>query len=146
MALLVEKEMSLFGGIAIPQIYIRIEYSVRVDGKTVIANMINYPSREAYLADPVNNRIHIPELKMSRGYSYDRPVDGSDVLTYIHQEYKDFLSTDVYGEIALVDPSTGELQFDPSTGELLTETAVTAPKFAMDSSISIVDIEDVSVG
>ena len=141
MALLVEKATNIMGGIAIPEIYMRFDYKVNVGGKTVLTNILKYASREAYLEDSMRNNLYIPELKDSYGFEYDRELEGDDVLTVIHDKYKEFLSTDITKEVPVIDPSTGEPERDPSTGKIITHTVIVTPKFAMDTSIFIVDID-----
>ena len=121
MALLVEKTTNIMGGIAIPEIYMRFDYNVNVGGKTVLTNILKYASREAYLEDSMRNNLYIPELKDSYGFEYDRELEGDDVLTVIHDKY--------------------EPERDPSTGKIITHTVIVTPKFAMDTSIFIVDID-----
>jgi len=134
MALLIERPISVMG-IELSQIYMRFSYVVNLSGTAVIVDAVNYASKEAYEAD-VRNNILIPEIKGNQSFSYVRETDG-DILQFIHNKYKEILTTDnvAYTRVK-----------DPSTGELIHQEYISAPRFAMDSSISIVDVGDVSIG
>jgi hypothetical protein len=162
MALLIEKNTEILGGMIIPSIYMRIGYKVKPDGKEIFSNSINYISKESYKSDKTNNFL-LSELKDGMIIPYNRDIDGEDILLIVHDKWKEFLSTDktaikqvfdpstgfpVYIQEPVLDPSTGEQMTDPSTGELLwtdgdpsTMVVITTPKFANDSSIFIVDLD-----
>jgi hypothetical protein len=139
MALLIQKDVSIMG-LNISQFYMRFDYSVDYKGKKVLTNNKVYVSRNAYDNDPINNIVTIPEIKTSLGFEYDRNIDGLDILSFIHEEWKSHLSTDVTKEVYQRDPSTGKILRDPSTNEILTETIVNIPKFVDPGDVSIVDL------
>ena len=85
--------------------------------------------------------LRLEEIPEHSDFSYDRNVDGVDLLLFAHDKIKVFLSTDVYEDVPQIDPSTaGEYLYDPSTGELLTESVLSKPKFAEISEIAIIDV------
>jgi len=109
-------------------------------GASLIVRSSPYASKVAYDADPNNNTFDVTGIESVQQLAYDRVADGSDILTFAHDTIKTQLSTDVTQEIPLPDPSTGGEQIDPSTGEVIMQTVIVTPKFAQDSSISLVDI------
>lgn len=140
MAILVDKSLEIMGGITIPQVYIRLAYSVNKEGTEVMIQSSKYVSKESYQDNPLLNEISISNLKNDHSFNYDRDIDGSDILLLAHEKFSEILTTDVTKEIPLVDPSTGDEQYDPSTGEILTETVLNIPKFADELEVSIVDV------
>jgi len=141
MALLVSKTINSLGGIDIPQIYIRLHYSVGFEGKRVDVNSQIYISRDAYLQKIRENVFTLPQIPESLSFKYDRLTDSADILVFIHKKFKEILSTDQLYDSPILDPSTGSEQYNPSTGRLLTESKVSVPKFAESKEITIVDID-----
>jgi len=144
MALLIDKTIEIFPGVTIPQAYLRLEYSVNRYGKALSCNIVSYSSRESYSQEknggPKSSISSSRELPGFLEFSYDSSIDGLDILVVLHDKVKTSLSTEVLETVALRDPSTGQILTDPSTGDVLTEEVVKIPKFAMDSSISVVDL------
>lgn len=162
MAILVNKELNIFGGIPIDQIYIRLDYYVNLTGKSIRAQLYPYANKESFSSDWQENILTMEDFKTKYYLSYDSSLNG-DPLIYIHNYIKEELSTDktkieqvldpstgfpVFIQEPVLDPSTGEQMTDPSTGELLWENGdpstmvvIITPKFAMDSSISLVDLD-----
>lgn len=144
MALLVDRQLNVMG-VTISQVYMRFNYTVDYSGESIVVNIANYASKNAYLEDEIENNFKIPTLKQTVGFNYSRENDG-EILQFIHEKYKEILTTDVTSFELVFDPSTGAPLFDPSTGGQLTNEIISLPKFAEDSSISIVDVGDISIG
>lgn len=162
MALLIEKNVTVLGDIDLSQLYLRLTMTYGPDGTSLIIRTDSYSSKNAYKSNVNNYFWEVDGIDKQMGIAYDRVVDGSDILTYAHDFVKTNLSTDVIIELPLMDPSTGQpvyiqepvmdpstgLQMeDPSTGELYwtdgdpsTYTEIDIPRFAMDTSIFIVDV------
>lgn len=140
MALLIEKNLTVLG-LDLSQVYVRFQIQYDVEGNLVYAFSKSFPSQSAYAEDPKSRGLKVDGIRDIYALNYDRSTDGSDLLTAIHNKIKTELSTDVYEESPVFDPSTGDPILDPSTGDPVTEEVLATPKFAMDSSISIVDID-----
>ena len=140
MALLIEKNMTILGDLNILQTYVRLTVNYGPDGNLILVQADPYTSKVAYEENAHLNKFYMPRLTGSYDFIYDRVTNGSDLLTFAHEEMKAFLSTDIMGEVPVLDPSTGEPTYDPSTGLPIMEEVVTIPKFAEDSSIFIVDV------
>jgi len=140
MALLIEKDINIFGDISISQLYVRLIVNNGPSGTPLIVRGLTYSSKSSYDSDPNSNNFTTPDFPHSIQFTYDREIDGSDVLGFAHNELKTFLSTDRMIDVPVLDPSTGAPTYDPSTGELITESVISIPKFAEDSSIFIVDV------
>jgi len=140
MALLITKDVSIMGGISVPQIYVRFGYKVDFSGKIIYANTLSFLSKESYeLGNPATG-LPIDGIPDFLDLDYLRAEDGIDPLSFIHDSFKTYLSTDKTNEIAVKDPSTGNKQYDPSTGELITETVISLVKFAEENEIEIIDL------
>lgn len=139
MALLVDKQITILGDIQIPQLYIRLTVGYGPSGSPLQVQLKPYSSKEAYEAGE-NNTFQVEDIQLYQNFDYDREADGNDLLLFAHNKVKTYLSTDVVENLPVLDPSTGEPTYDPSTGELITSPEIISPKFAQDSSISIVDI------
>ena len=140
MALLIEKNMTILGDINISQLYVRLTVNYGPAGTPLQVRMEPYASKVAYDADESRYKFYVEGLTGDYNIAYDRVTDGTDILLLSHNEMKSILSTDVMEEVPVLDPSTGDPTYDPSTGEPITEEVVAIPKFAEDSSISIVDV------
>ena len=140
MALLINKNLNLFGSLDVSTLYVRFRLDYVPAGTEVYTHADTYVSREAYDDSAAQNTLNVDGIPQVLVLSYDRAVDGTDVLVVVHDKYKDFLSTDIIEDLPVLDPSTGEPTYDPSTGEPITEPVITVPKFAQDSSIQIVDV------
>jgi len=153
MALLIERNTTILGNIDLSELYIRFRLEYNINGNQFELFNETYPSRIAY--DTNANGIEVDGIPKNTVFTYDRAVDGNDLLTAAHNKLKGYLSTDVsalnylyYETNGTQDPSTlewdyqiGDPQLDPSTGEQLTEVVITLPKFTEDSSISFIDID-----
>ena len=139
MALLINKNETIFGDIQISQVYLRLTVSYGPEGETLIVQADPYSSKNAFQLSTFN-KFYIQQMSAPYIITYDRVTNGSDILTYAHDTIKSILTTDITHDTPVLDPSTGEPTYDPSTGEPITEETVITPKYAMDSSISIVDI------
>lgn len=141
MALLIEKDVSIYGNISIPEVYVRFRLDYDAQGGVVIVQSQAYSSRESYDADQNSNKISVDGIAPVLAFDYVRATDGSDLLTSIHNKAKTVFSTDVYEDEPVLDPSTGLPTYDPSTGEPITVPVITYHKVADASLISLVDID-----
>ena len=161
MALLIEKNTTILGNIDVSTLYVRFDLSYKINGSTLEVFTEVFPSQTSYAAGAQG--IPVEGIPFNKVFTYDRAVDGSDLLTAAHNKFKDFLSTDTWKTVITTDPSTGDIVYiqepvldpstglqisDPSTGELLWENGdpsthqeINIPKFAEDSSISLIDID-----
>lgn len=160
MALLIEKNTTILGSVDLTELYVRFSINYNINGNHIETFSEVYPSRLSY--DSGSNGVQVDGIPFDKIFSYDRAADGSDLLTAVHNKYKTFLSTDAMKTVYVTDPSTGEVIYnqlpvldsssnqmtDPSTGELLwvdgdpsTMEVISIPKFAQDSSISLIDID-----
>lgn len=139
MALLIDRTTNVLGNIQIPQVYIRLLVGYGPAGSPLSVELKPYSSKESYESGE-NNTFELDGVQLFRNFSYDRDIDGIDILLIAHDKVKEALSTDIIENLPVLDPSTGNPQYDSSTGELITEPVITVPKFAQDSSISVVDI------
>jgi hypothetical protein len=131
MAILVNKTTYVMGGIPIPQLYVRIQYTVDLSGKHLACNAYPYYDKNSFLENKNENVLSVADLKNYYEFSYDSSVNG-DPLAFIHNQIKSVLSTDEMGM---------ENRLDPSTGETILEAVIIKAKFAQDSSISFVDLD-----
>ena len=146
MALLIEKNTKILGDIDVSELYVRFALNYNMRGGSFELFSEVFPSRASY--DAGGTGTEVDGIPFSKGFSYDRSADGSDLLTAAHNKFKTFLSTDVMTSEVVIDPSTGLQLEDPSTGELYwmngdpsTQLVISIPKFASDSSISLIDID-----
>ena len=140
MAIQITNNFTSMGGVDFSQLYIRFNAYIDFDGKKVTVHSQSYASKAAYLEKDTTNILRIKEIPEIFQFNYDRIGDGTDILDYIHTKAKTWLGRDKTEDQPLLDPSTGELQYDPSTGELITQAVVTIPKFADPADITIVDL------
>ena len=141
MAILIEKAMNVMGSIPISEIYCRIQYTAELSGKSLICSILPYYNKESFLSGPNENILNIDGLKTNYNLVYDSSLNGTNALQYIHESVKTELSTDIYRSQIVMDPSTGQPVIDPSTSQYVYEEVIVTPKFAMDSSISFVDLD-----
>ena len=140
MAILIDKQMDIMGGIPVSQIYLRLQYMVMLSGKWISCSVFPYYNKESFLGDENTNIIHMNNLKINYDFSYDSEIDG-DILPYLHEKIKEYLSTDIYRKEIALDPSTGEIILDPSTGLPVYYDVLVKAKFADASEISFVDLD-----
>ena len=145
MALLIQKDLNILGGLSASNLYLRFGYKLDFSGTEVIVNIQKYLNKNSYSNNIPSNGLSIDGIPDSMFLSYNRSEDGLDILSFIHNKVKEELSTDKTTLIPLFDPSTGELQYDPSTSEILKESVISISKFADESEITIVDL-DPSIG
>lgn len=139
MALLIKRNISVLG-LELSELYVRLGYEVKPNGKEVLSNSLVFVSKDAYL-ESEENYINIPEIKKLKIFNYDRKKDGKDILTFVHNKWKDSLTEDITSNISSKDPLTGKKLYDPSTGIPITKTIISTYKFVEDSSILFVDID-----
>jgi hypothetical protein len=139
MALIINKETTIFGNITIPQIYIRFESAVNMDGDRLVIKGKVYPSEESYKMDPskflqdslyLDDDINGEKDLLLQTVTYNREIDGGDLLSFCHNKVIADLIYQETEERMIIDPSTYEAVLDPSTGEPMYETVVTKPAFA----------------
>jgi len=140
MAVLIEKDLNIMGSIPVSQLYLRLSYIADFSGKYLVSNVNVYVDKNAFLQNEWGNILSVDGVKTHYELSYDSSING-DPLLYIHGKIKEDLSTDILGYEPVIDPSTGLPVIDPSTGNPVYEEIIVTPKFAMDSSISFVDLD-----
>ena len=146
MALLIEKEISILGGVIINQVYIRIGYSVDMNSNSVKINTKKYVSKDAYLKKERDNLNILDIIPDNQYFQYLRDIDGGDILMFANEKIKNIIISDVTGIRPLFDPSTNDPIIDPSTGLQTNETYIRVPKIAEEHEVLIVDIDDTSIG
>lgn len=142
MALLINKEITLGNGLSISSFYMRLEVTNTFNGSNLKVVSKNFISREDYKNG--NGEINIPGVPSKVYYEYNREEVGEDILLEAHNLLKSELTRPKVNIELARDPSTGEFISDPSTGEFIIDSSINI-YWAMDSSISIVDI-DSSIG
>ena len=139
MAILITKDLEV-QGISVDQLYLRTNLYLDFSGDLLKCKVFPYYDKTLFVTDQDANILNIPILKKNYTMSYGSSING-DVLVYSHNQIVSELSTDIYEDVPVLDPSTGEYQYDPSTGELITESVISVPKFADISEITIVDLD-----
>jgi hypothetical protein len=129
MAILINKQITILGELTINNIYIRLSYNVDKNGTIVRVNLTPYLSKISY-KDNSENYLNINNLPNLYKINYDRIINGEDILTYVHNNIIEKLTSD---EIVNI------LQINENNEEIFVPTIIT-PKFADISEISIVDI------
>ncbi len=140
MAILINHDVSILGGVSINQLYLRLLYNVDLSGKNIYCDIFSYCSKNAYLNNWQENIINVDGLPKRYEFSYNSSLNG-DPLLYLHNKIKEKLSTDIYVDNPIIDPSTGEYVIDPSTGQLITESILLIPKFLDANDIDFVDLD-----
>ena len=162
MALLIDISMNIYG-IPTSQLYTRIKYTHEAGGSDIKIDLHPYFNKSAYSdKEAIRLRLENPSFPRLIDESYNRDVDGVDILGHVHNVAIDKLSTDVIQTKTVIDPSTGEVVYiqdpvlDPSTGEQVTDPstgeplwqdgdpstyeAVAIPKFCELEDITVVDV------
>jgi hypothetical protein len=131
MALSITKNIQILGGIDLSSFYVRFEYRINESGVLIQVYPSYYVSKNSFqtLGDPAKIKPQLPDYY---AISYNRTIDGVDVLSFIHNHIKSILSTAITQTVQQLDPSTGE--YVPVEVEIV-------PAFASSSSISIVDLD-----
>ena len=153
MAILINKPITILGGMNIEQLYLRLFYNHEWDGKSISCLVQKYLSKEAYLNN-INHSISIEGIDSQYFFRYDRQKDGIDILKFVHEKIKQILSTDKTQLVAEIDPDTGDIVFeenliiDPSTkeeflvkGDPIMVEEIVRPKFAETNQIQIIDLD-----
>lgn len=140
MALLINKNLTILGDIDITQMYVRITVIHGPSGDNIILNTRCYSSKAAYTLNLYGNSFEVVGIPTKHVFPYDRLTDSTDMLLYGHNMLKEYLTTDTYGDIVVIDPGTGEEVLDPETGLPDTVSAIIKEKFTDESSITIIDI------
>lgn len=131
MAILIQKNLNAMGGIPLESLYLRIQYTGDLSGKSLSSNLFPYYSKDSFKLNPLGNVLHLDGLKNQYYFDYNPNIDG-DPLIFIHEKIKYELSTDLYRETMVIDPSTGEQ---------VVENILVKAKFADASEISFVDLD-----
>ena len=129
MAILINKNMNILGGLSLSQLYLRIEYFVGLSGKNINCNVYPYFNKESFKSSPIDNVLKINEIKSYYNIQYNN--DG-DLLLFLHNKIKNDLSTDIYKNTSIEDPSTGEL---------ITQKILVKEKFVDEKDISFIDLD-----
>lgn len=140
MALLIEKNVTVLGDIDLSQLYLRLGIKHGPEKSPLKVSVYPYSSKAAYNDNMTKNAFYVEGIDFEYSFSYDSSING-EPLIYIHNKLKEVLSSDATRIQEVLDPSTSLPLVDPSTGESIMEEVITRPKFAMDSSISIVDLD-----
>jgi len=153
MAILINKPVTILGGINVEQLYLRLFYNHDWDGKNISCLVQKYLSKEAYINN-ANHSINIEGIDSQYFFRYDRQKDGVDLLKFVHEKIKQILSTDKTQLVADIDPDTGDIIFeeklfvDPSTnkevivkGDPKMVEEIIKPKFADIDEIEIIDLD-----
>ena len=141
MAILIDTSVNVLGGYEIPSLYLRMFYSHDLPGNSIHVSVEKYISKQSYNDNRVNSLQEIQGIPHNMNFGYIRSVDGIDTLGFAHKKLKEFLSTDQTQEVAMIDPSTGEMILDPSTNDPIYETVIVAPKFAPADKIYFIDVD-----
>lgn len=128
MAILINKDIRLNEDLITTQLYGRINYKVRDDGKELEVHMRYYTSKNSYLSTN-SHHVRIKGLNNSFLIPYDRNVDGVDVLLFIHKYIINYLTSDTVVEFDRRASSKGPLGI---------------AKFCEESEIEIVDIQELA--
>ena len=138
MAILINKDVTVLGGLTTNQLYLRLSYNVDVSGKIVRCKVQPYFSKEAFLLNEHLNNIQIPEIKTPYHLTYDAETDGN-LLTFLHNNVKENLINDEMGPIPVLD-AFDKFTYDDD-GDLITETGIVKPKYAEEDEVTFVDLD-----
>jgi hypothetical protein len=141
MALLIQKNVTVLGDINLSQLYVRLTTFYGPGGSPVNVRSNVFSSKNSYELNQNRNSFFVEGIPAEITVDYNRASNGSDLLTYVHNKFKEVLTTDIMALEAVLDPSTGVPMLDPSTGEALMQEFVFTPKFTQDSSVSLIDID-----
>jgi len=155
MALLINKKLTIFGGIEIPQVYVRLRHVSSYDGNYIHIEVECYVSKETYLLGNENS-IKVPCIPMFLDVKYD---GGEHLLESIHAKFIDVLTNSdendalIFSHVKYVETITKERMrykkvLDPSEGyplldefnNFITEPYDSIPGIFDPSEIEIVDI------
>ena len=141
MALLINKTTNIYGDISIPNIYIRLGSSVDLIGDTININMKLYSSKSSYLSSSINNSIKVDGIDDEEILlSYNRELNGSDIIGYAHDHVMEKLSVGDVSRLPARDPSTWEIIY-LDNGDPSIITTITGEHFCEPNEISIVDLD-----
>lgn len=146
MALLINTKnpITIYGGIEVNTLYIRFDYYHLSSGHVI--NLISnvYVSKNAYISNNRYNEIakeNLSIVPLPEKLIYNRKVDGTDILKFIHKKCKEKLTTDIYDNVHTKDASTGEYLYDKNTGYPIYNKELIIPKFVNEEEISIIDLD-----
>jgi len=91
MALLIKKPITILGEIEINEFYVRLNYKVSVDGKSVESRAFCYLSKESY---ELGKEIEISQFPRFFMFDYIRTDNNIDVLQFLHNSIINYLSND----------------------------------------------------
>jgi len=123
MALIINKQVTLYDELVIDSFYVRLYFRSSLDGKSLHITYFPYLSKESFKANADNNIKF--SFNLNRGtdltIDYDRKKDGVDILNIVHEAIKKSLSTDITEEV-----DTGEVD---EHGNPIIEIVVVREKF-----------------
>lgn len=123
MALILNKQVTLYDELVIHNFYVRLYFRFSLDGKSLHITYFTYLSKESFKANPDNNIKF--SFNLNRGtdltIDYDREKDGVDILMLVTEAIKKSLSTDITKEV-----DTGEVDENEKP---ITEIVVVREKF-----------------
>jgi hypothetical protein len=100
MAILINQDVSIMGGISIDQLYLRMQYSADLFGKTLSCYVYPYFNKTSFLDNWQENILKGSGLPPKYDFAYDSSINGGP-LQFLHEKIKDNLKN-VYE----IDPST----------------------------------------
>jgi len=101
MALIINKQVTLYDELVIDSFYIRLYFRFSLDGKSLHITYFPYLSKESFEANADNIVRFSFNLDRSTDLTigYNREKDGVDILNVVHEAIKKSLSTDITQEI-----------------------------------------------
>ena len=113
MALLIDASVSLNGNISIDKAYLRLEYTVNQYGNKIEVPVYTYYDKSSYEEDKTSpqfkstaNLLSSPLIPRYFNYTYDKDIDGTDILQISHDKTRDyFIDASIFGanQISIVD-------------------------------------------
>lgn len=140
MALQITKNITgVLGTLNVSSLYIRIQYWMDFSGNNILIHNKVFLDKTSYQYN-LEDSVTIEGIPAKMVVNYDRDIDGNDTLGFCHNKVIDYLSTDQYEDVPVLDPSTGEMTYDPSTGDPITESVISIAKLCEPGEISVLDI------
>lgn len=93
MAILIQKDVSIYGGINAGSLYIRLQCTLHADGKNVRVLCKPYFDKNSYLEDQEKNILNLNDIYQSIWFNYDSSVNGTDILKFSHIKIKEYLTS-----------------------------------------------------
>lgn len=134
MALTIEKNLSVLGGVSVSQLYVRLFVVLNYSGRKIVVNTETYVS-EAAFDERTTNSLLVFGIPESIEFDYDRSTDGTDLLQVAHNKMKEYLTTDKYFDAPKLDENE-KYMFDEN-GHLIIDKVVIESRFAEPEEVSI---------